>query len=83
MVCMKLETYLKTNGLTDEAFASLVDLSQSQISRIKRDKSWPTRDVMERIAKVTNGAVTANDFIEIELLPKRKSARAKQAEAAE
>lgn len=83
MVCMKLETYLKTNGLTDEAFAALVDLSQSQISRIKRDKSWPTRDVMERIAKVTNGAVTANDFIEIELTPKRRAPKPKQAEAAQ
>jgi transcriptional regulator with XRE-family HTH domain len=60
---MKLETYLRENGLTDEAFASLVGISQSQVSRIKRDKSWPTRDVMKRIAVVTDGAVTANDFV--------------------
>lgn len=59
---MKLETYLKDNSLTDEAFASIVGVSQSQISRIKRGKSWPTRDLVNRIAEVTSGAVTANDL---------------------
>lgn len=60
---MKLETYLKENGLTDEAFGSLASLSQSQISRIKRGKSWPTKEAMERIFTVSNGEVTPNDFV--------------------
>lgn len=63
---MKLETYLRDNSLTDEAFASQIGISQSQVSRIKRDKSWPTRDLMKRIAEVTDGAVTANDFADID-----------------
>ena len=67
-VIMKLETYLRENSLTDEAFASRIGISQYQVSRIKRDKSWPTRDVMKRIAEVTDGAVTANDFAGIESL---------------
>lgn len=60
---MKLETYLTENDLTDAAFGQLVGLSQSQISRIKRAKSWPTREAMERITKATDGQVSANDFL--------------------
>jgi transcriptional regulator with XRE-family HTH domain len=60
---MKLETYLKKNGMTDASFAAQVSLSQSQVSRIKRGISWPTRDVLERITMATGGTVTANDFL--------------------
>lgn len=62
---MKLETYLKENGLTDEVFGGLAGLSQSQISRIKRGKSWPTKEAMERICAAAEGKVTPNDFVEI------------------
>jgi transcriptional regulator with XRE-family HTH domain len=80
---MKLETYLKEKKMTDDAFAALVGLSQSQISRIRRDKSWPTREAMERIATATAGVVTANDFLSIDIPVRRKPARAKHTEAAE
>lgn len=60
---MKLETYLKNNGMTDASFGAQVSLSQSQVSRIKRGVSWPTRDVLERITMATGGTVTANDFL--------------------
>lgn len=60
---MKLETYLDVNRLTDSAFGQIVNLSQSQVSRIKRGKSWPQREVMERIMAATGGKVTPNDFV--------------------
>lgn len=61
---MKLETYLKKNDLTDAAFGALIGISQSQISRIRRGESFPSRDTLAVIAEFTGGAVTANDFIE-------------------
>lgn len=64
MICgMKLDTYLEAKGETDAEFALRVSLSQSQVSRIKRGLSWPSRDAMERIVDATDGSVTANDFL--------------------
>jgi transcriptional regulator with XRE-family HTH domain len=60
---MKLETYLKEKGLTDDAFGKLIGKSQSQVSRIRRGVSWPPKDVIEAIATVTEGNVTANDIL--------------------
>ena len=59
---MKLETYLKQNDMTDAAFGALIGISQSQISRIRRGESFPSRGTLFNIAKVTSGKVTANDF---------------------
>lgn len=64
---MKLETYLKKNGMTDAAFGERIGVSQSQVSRIRRGLSWPSKDVLTSIAEVTGNAVTANDIIEATL----------------
>ena len=60
---MKLETYLKEKGLTDAAFGELIGVSQSQVSRIKRGVSWPSKDVLTAIALATKQKVTANDIL--------------------
>ena len=59
---MKLDLYLKENGLTDAAFGERIGLSQSQVSRIRRGLSWPSKDVIASIAAATSNAVTANDI---------------------
>lgn len=61
---MKLDTYLNENDLTETDFGRRIGLSQSQVNRIRNDKSWPSKGIMERIASATNGAVTANDFVD-------------------
>lgn len=61
---MKLETYLTENNMTDAEFGALAGLSQSQVSRIRRGVSWPSRDAVEAITSSTGGAVTANDLFE-------------------
>jgi len=60
---MKLAEYLTEQKLTDEAFGTLVGMSQSQISRIKRGISRPSWDSLASIERVTDGAVRAADFI--------------------
>lgn len=63
---MTLEQYLRENGLTDAAFGELVNVSQSQISRIRRGVSWPSKDVVSAIEEATRGAVTANDILRVQ-----------------
>jgi transcriptional regulator with XRE-family HTH domain len=60
---MKLENYLKENSLTDAEFGKMIGKSQSQVSRIRRGVSWPPKEVIEAIAAVTEGNVTANDIL--------------------
>ena len=61
---MKLRDWRKLRGLTTTEAAQLLGLSQPTISRIERGQSWPNRVTMERIAVVTENAVTANDFVQ-------------------
>lgn len=63
---MKLEQYLRTKNLTDAEFGEKIGLSQSQVSRIRRGVSWPSKDVLAAIAKETNNRVTANDIMKAE-----------------
>lgn len=60
---MKLSEFLTDRNLTDDAFAALVGMSQSQVSRLKRGLSRPSWDNLAAIERATDGAVTANDFM--------------------
>jgi transcriptional regulator with XRE-family HTH domain len=58
---MKLDQYLTELGLTEAEFARLTGLYQSTIHRLKRGQI-PGPATMARIAEVTGGKVSANDF---------------------
>lgn len=60
---MKLDEFIKDKKLTDATFGELVGLSQSQVSRIRRGVSWPSKEAIEKIAKATKHKVTANDLL--------------------
>lgn len=61
---MKLETWLRQNGMARSAFARQVGLSPASVSALCNDQSaWISRESAERIAAATNGAVTPNDFL--------------------
>lgn len=61
---MKLETWLRQNGMARSAFARLVGLSPASVTALCNDQSaWISRESAERIAAATNGAVTPNDFL--------------------
>lgn len=61
---MKLASYMADNHLTDEQMASQIgNVSISGLKKWLRDERVPRPDQMRRIAEVTSGAVTPNDFI--------------------
>lgn len=66
MPVMRLDEYLnqkKGEGLTEEAFASRVGLSQGQVNRLRRGASRPSFNTLVRIRDATEGQVTPDDFI--------------------
>lgn len=58
-----LRTWRKDANLTLEEAAPLLAVSVGSLSRIERGEQWPDRAFFERLAEVTNGAVTPNDFL--------------------
>lgn len=59
----KLAEWMAANRLTDAAMAALVECSRSMITKLRLGKAQPSLRLVERIFAVTNGAVTANDFM--------------------
>jgi transcriptional regulator with XRE-family HTH domain len=62
-VGMKLETYLAGNGISIAAFAEVIRTSHEAVRRYALGERVPRPEIMARISKATNGAVTANDFV--------------------
>jgi DNA-binding XRE family transcriptional regulator len=58
----KLDAYLRTEQLTNAAFAKRVGVSEATISRIRKKKQVPSWDLIVRIVTETNGAIAPNDF---------------------
>jgi len=55
-------TAAKATGMTEVRFAALVGISQPQVNRLRRNLSWPSKDLMARIREATNQKVTPNDW---------------------
>lgn len=60
---MKLEAFLYKSGMSRADFAQLVGVSEVSICRYILNSRMPKREVLFKIAEVTNGAVTPNDFV--------------------
>lgn len=75
---MNLKDWRKQNGLSMERAAEILDLSQSTISRIEAGKQWPDKATVLKIVELTDGLVTANDFVN----PAPTAETAAQSEAA-
>lgn len=63
MGAMKLQEYLLSRQLDLETFAGMVGSSASAVRKWRAGERTPRRDQMLRIREVTNGAVTADDFL--------------------
>ena len=59
---MRLLQYLSDGDLTYQAFAERIGVTQQAVARYASGERIPRREVMERIAYVTKGQVTPNDF---------------------
>lgn len=60
---MKLSDYIAKSGIKRQDFATLIGVSQGYVTQLCQGVVWPGREVAMRIAEVTGGAVTPNDFI--------------------
>jgi 3,4-dihydroxy 2-butanone 4-phosphate synthase/GTP cyclohydrolase II len=61
---MKLDVWLRQNGIARSAFARQVGLSPASVTALCNDPAaWISRESAERIAASTGGAVTPNDFL--------------------
>lgn len=62
---MNLEAWLSQQNMSDDDFASLAGVDRTTVSRWKRGKRFPKPAQLARVAELTNGAVTAGDFVEL------------------
>ena len=60
---MTLDEYLTKTGQTEAQFSLLVGVKQSTINKWRRQQRLPRAQILAKIAKVTNGDVTANDLV--------------------
>jgi len=61
---MRLSDYLSREGISDAAFGEAIKVSRQAVHRYRTGIRMPDRHTMTRIASVTAGEVTANDFFE-------------------
>jgi lambda repressor-like predicted transcriptional regulator len=60
---MDLRSYLEKRGISHRDFAARIGVNQSTVTRLCAvDPPWPSRDLVEAIARETNGKVTADAF---------------------
>jgi transcriptional regulator with XRE-family HTH domain len=59
---MTLTEYLKEKQVPPGEFARAIRVTEVAVRRYLRGARIPSVDVMQRIASLTEGAVTANDF---------------------
>jgi DNA-binding transcriptional regulator YdaS (Cro superfamily) len=59
---MQLARYLRKKALTPMAFSELVGSTDETIRRYMRGARRPSPEMMQRIARATDGKVTPNDF---------------------
>ena len=62
---MKIAAWLKSNRITRSEFASMIGVTKGYVTQLC-DGKHPSMAMAERIAFVTKGAVTPNDFISLE-----------------
>ena len=65
MTVMKLAEYLKSRRIKRNQFAHSIGVTNGWITALCDGTGWPSREVAERIAAVTEGAVTPNDFLQV------------------
>lgn len=60
---MTLSDYIAAHRMTQDEFAELIGVTQPSVGRWIAGERMPRPDTLRRIAELTAGAVTANDFM--------------------
>lgn len=63
---MKLGEWLRSRGLSQQAFADAADISQGAVAKFVLGRAMPNRQSMRKIFDATEGQVTPNDFHDID-----------------
>ncbi len=71
---MKLAEWIIQQRLTRKKFAERARISPSLVTALCDGTVWPGRDVAARIKKLTDGAVTPDDFLQHQAPRRRKAA---------
>lgn len=66
---MKLGEYLSAKEINRCDFAREIGVTAGWVTALCDGTGWPSRNVAERIARVTGGEVTADDFLVLESAP--------------
>ena len=64
---MKLEAYLNKTRKSIEEFAQETGISAQAIYKYLRGERLPRKEFLNRLAVITGGEVTANDFLDLSL----------------
>ena len=67
---MRLDQYLEKSQTPVEKFADAIGVHRTSVYRFMKGLAFPRPNTIERITEVTQGKVTANDFIAV--LPSRE-----------
>jgi hypothetical protein len=65
---MKLADWIRETGLTRTQVARQLGISQGHLTDLCNGRFWPGRRLAVKIWKLTDGAVTPNDFLSDEIL---------------
>lgn len=61
---MQLKTYLTQRSQTPQAFAAEIGVTVQALYRYLSGERFPTPENLRRIREATDGAVTADDFVD-------------------
>ena len=67
----KLATFLEEQGITDAEFGRQIGVERHTVGRYKAGDRFPSKHILLKIHKVTQGQVTANDFANLPNNPVR------------
>lgn len=63
---MQLAEYLKNNGISDDDFGQSIGVTRQAVHRYKTFERFPEKPVLGKIVAATSGAVTPNDFLQLQ-----------------
>ncbi len=67
---MRLAEWIKASGITRTKVAEAIGVSPSYVTNLCSDEpNWPGRDIILKLDTLTDGAVTANDFLPTPVQP--------------
>lgn len=69
MMAMTLSEYMKAKALSDAEVAASLGCSEGAVKKWRYGERTPRPDQLRRIHDLTEGTVTANDFLIIEPVP--------------